>query len=186
MIGTAQQLSGLFASDEVLKSGIADYAFEHDEIAAYKMSIAAAGEAGETEVQRRLEENLREEEAMAEWLGQDLPEVTREYRTVKPPDSQPKSEDRGRARAREARSSYGSGTSMTRPVPPQVVQRLRPRRPVPWHAGQICSPAPGAPGGASAPLLVPRPPPRPEPVIFGGLGAALLLPKQIRMPLIRS
>jgi ferritin-like metal-binding protein YciE len=79
MIGTAQQLSGLFASDEVLKSGIADYAFEHYEIASYKMLIAAAGEAGEPEVRRTLEENLREEEAMAEWLSQHLPEVTRQY-----------------------------------------------------------------------------------------------------------
>jgi ferritin-like metal-binding protein YciE len=79
LIGTAQQLSGLFASDEVLKSGIADYAFEHYEIASYKMLIAAATEAGEHEVRRSLEENLREEEAMAEWLGQHLPEVTRQY-----------------------------------------------------------------------------------------------------------
>jgi ferritin-like metal-binding protein YciE len=79
MIGTAQQLTGLFASDEVLKSGIADYAFEHYEIASYKMLIAAAAEAGEHEVERRLQENLREEEAMAEWLGQHLPEVTRQY-----------------------------------------------------------------------------------------------------------
>lgn len=79
LIGTAQQLSGLFASDEVLKSGIADYAFEHYEIASYKMLIATASEAGEPEVQRILEENLREEEAMAEWLGQHLPEVTRQY-----------------------------------------------------------------------------------------------------------
>jgi ferritin-like metal-binding protein YciE len=79
LIGTAQQLSGLFASDEVLKSGIADYAFEHYEIASYKMLIAAAGEAGEPEVRRRLEENLREEEAMADWLGQHLPEVTRQF-----------------------------------------------------------------------------------------------------------
>jgi ferritin-like metal-binding protein YciE len=58
IIGTAQQLSGLFASDEVLKSGIADYAFAHYEIASYKMLIAAAAEAGESEVQRRLEENF--------------------------------------------------------------------------------------------------------------------------------
>ena len=79
IIGAAQQLSGLFASDEVLKSGIADYAFEHYEIASYKMLIAAAAEAGEHEVRRSLEENLREEEAMAEWLGQHLPEVTRQY-----------------------------------------------------------------------------------------------------------
>jgi len=79
MVGTAQQLSGLFASDEVLKSGIADYAFEHYEIASYKVLIAAAAEAGEPEVGRVLEENLREEEAMAAWLAQHLPEVTRQY-----------------------------------------------------------------------------------------------------------
>ena len=79
MVGTAQQLSGLFASDEVLKTSIADYAFEHYEIASYKTLIAAAGEAGEHEVARTLEENLREEEAMASWLAQHLPEVTRQY-----------------------------------------------------------------------------------------------------------
>ena len=79
MVGTAQQLSGLFASDEVLKSGIADYAFEHYEIASYKILIAAAEEAGEHQVGRILEENLREEEEMAAWLAQHLPEVTRQY-----------------------------------------------------------------------------------------------------------
>ena len=79
MVGTAQQLSGLFASDEVLKSGIADYAFEHYEIASYKILIAAADEAGEHQVGRMLEENLREEEEMAAWLAQHLPEVTRQY-----------------------------------------------------------------------------------------------------------
>ena len=79
MVGTAQQLSGLFASDEVLKSGIADYAFEHYEIASYKMLIAAADEAGEPQVGRILEENLREEEEMAAWLAWHLPEVTRQY-----------------------------------------------------------------------------------------------------------
>jgi ferritin-like metal-binding protein YciE len=44
-IGTAQQLSGLFASDEVVKSGIAHYAFEHYEIACYRALIGAATEA---------------------------------------------------------------------------------------------------------------------------------------------
>jgi ferritin-like metal-binding protein YciE len=79
MAGTAQQLSGLFASDEVLKSGIADYAFEHYEIASYKTLIAAAAEAGEDQVGTILEENLREEEEMAAWLAWHLPEVTRQY-----------------------------------------------------------------------------------------------------------
>ena len=77
MVGTAQQLSGLFASDEVLKSGIADYAFEHYEIASYKMLIAAAEEAGEHHVGRILEENLREEEAMAAWLAWRLMKLPR-------------------------------------------------------------------------------------------------------------
>jgi ferritin-like metal-binding protein YciE len=79
MTGTAQQLSGLFASDEVMKGSIADYAFEHYEIACYRVLIAAATEAGAPEVARLCEQNLREEEAMAEWLAQRLPEVTRQY-----------------------------------------------------------------------------------------------------------
>ena len=79
MVGTAQQLSGLFASDEVLKGGIADYAFEHYEIASYRMLISAAEDAGEPQVKQALEENLREEEAMAGWLAQHLPELTRQY-----------------------------------------------------------------------------------------------------------
>ena len=79
MMGFAQGMSGLFAGDEVLKGSLANYTFEHMEIASYKMLIAAANEAGEHEVRRRLEENLREEEAMAQWLGQHLPEVTRQY-----------------------------------------------------------------------------------------------------------
>jgi ferritin-like metal-binding protein YciE len=79
MVGTAQQLSGLFASDEVLKSGIADYAFERYEIACYEVLIAAAEQAGEPETRRVCEEILREEEAMAAWLADHLPELTRRY-----------------------------------------------------------------------------------------------------------
>ena len=43
------------------------------------MLIAAAGEAGEHQVEGILQENLREEEEMAAWLAQHLPEVTRQY-----------------------------------------------------------------------------------------------------------
>jgi ferritin-like metal-binding protein YciE len=79
MTGTAQQLSGLFASDEVMKGSIADYAFEHYEIACYRVLIAAATEADAPEVAQLCEQNLREEEAMAEWLAQRLPELTCQY-----------------------------------------------------------------------------------------------------------
>ncbi len=81
LTGTAQQLSGLVASDEVVKSGLAAYAFERYEIAAYRALIATAEEAGEPEVVAVCQENLREEEAMAAWLAEHLPQVTRQYLT---------------------------------------------------------------------------------------------------------
>lgn len=79
LVGTAQALSGLFVSDEVVKGGIAGHAFEHYEMASYKALIATAEEAGDQETKRVCEQNLREEEAMAKWLADHLPEVTRQY-----------------------------------------------------------------------------------------------------------
>ncbi len=79
MVGSGQALSGLFVSDEVVKGGIANEAFEHYEIACYKVLIATAEEVGDPETKRLCEENLREEEAMATWLGAHLPEITRQY-----------------------------------------------------------------------------------------------------------
>jgi ferritin-like metal-binding protein YciE len=79
MVGATQQLSGLFAGDEVVKSALADHTFEHYEMASYRVLIAAAEEAGEPEVARICEEILHEEEAMADWLAGHLPELTRRY-----------------------------------------------------------------------------------------------------------
>jgi hypothetical protein len=41
--------------------------------------------------------------------------------------------------------------SITMPVPPQFWQGKLDTSPVPWHSGQIFSPAPGVPGLASSP-----------------------------------
>lgn len=79
MMATAQGLSGIFAGDEVMKGSLASYTFEHMEIASYRMLSAAAQEVGDTEIQRVCEEILREEEAMADWLEDHLPEVTHEF-----------------------------------------------------------------------------------------------------------
>jgi len=79
MMGFAQGLSGLFAGDEVLKASLANCTFEHMEIASYKMLIAAAEEAGDPESKRVCEQNLREEEAMARWLGDHLGSMTRQF-----------------------------------------------------------------------------------------------------------
>lgn len=79
MMAMGQSLAGMVASDEVLKGVIACYAFEHMEIASYRMLIAMAQSAGEPEIQRICERILPEEEAMASWLEQHMMEVTGEF-----------------------------------------------------------------------------------------------------------
>ena len=76
LMATAQAVSGVFAGDEVMKGSLASYTFEHMEIASYTILIAAAQAAGEAEVARICEQNLREEEAMAEWLMNNLAPTT--------------------------------------------------------------------------------------------------------------
>ncbi|MBP0582564.1 ferritin-like domain-containing protein [Labrys sp. LIt4] len=75
----AQSISGVFAGDEVMKGSLASYTFEHMEIASYTILIAAAEAAGETEIVRVCQQNLREEEAMAAWLKDNLPQVTQKF-----------------------------------------------------------------------------------------------------------
>jgi ferritin-like metal-binding protein YciE len=77
--GLGQALSGLFVSDEIVKGALAGYSFEHIEIASYEILIAAANEAGDMETKRICEGILQEEKAMASWLAQHLPELTREF-----------------------------------------------------------------------------------------------------------
>jgi ferritin-like metal-binding protein YciE len=79
VVAVGQGLSGLFVGDEVVKGSLADYTFEHMEIASYKILIGAADEVGDSETKQVCQEILREEEAMASWLEQNLPSLTREY-----------------------------------------------------------------------------------------------------------
>lgn len=79
MMAMAQGLSGMFVSDEVVKACLASYAFEHMEIASYRALIAAADTCGDLETRRVCEENLTEEEAMADWLAIHLPATVREF-----------------------------------------------------------------------------------------------------------
>lgn len=67
------------ASDEVVKGVLHDYAFENFEIASYRSLVAAAEDVGATEVKRVCEENLGEEQAMAGWLLEHVPEVTQAF-----------------------------------------------------------------------------------------------------------
>jgi ferritin-like metal-binding protein YciE len=74
-----QGIGGSVMPDEVTKGAMASYAFEHFEISAYKCLIAAAEQAGDAETARVCEDILREETAMAAWLGDHLPQVTRTF-----------------------------------------------------------------------------------------------------------
>lgn len=83
----AQSISGVFAGDEVMKGSLASYTFEHMEIASYMILIAAANAEGETEIVQACEQNLREEEAMAEWLKSRLGQTTQTFLTRAAADS---------------------------------------------------------------------------------------------------
>ena len=76
-IGMVEGASTGMFRDELMKNFIADYAMEHFEIASYRAAIAAAEELGEPEVARICREILEQEEAMAHWLLEQIPDVTR-------------------------------------------------------------------------------------------------------------
>jgi ferritin-like metal-binding protein YciE len=79
MIAMGQALSGAFVDDEVLKGAIASTAFEAMEIASYKILISAAEEAGDIQTANVCKEILAEEEAMEDWLTENLPMLTQQY-----------------------------------------------------------------------------------------------------------
>jgi ferritin-like metal-binding protein YciE len=78
MMGNVQSvMTGPF-QDELVKNFLMDYAAENLEIASYNAIITAARDLGEEEVARTCEQILREEQAMAGWLQENLPTAVRE------------------------------------------------------------------------------------------------------------
>jgi len=67
------------ASDERVKDFLAAYGAEYFEVACYKALIAAARVAGAESIVPLLEKNLKEDEAMADWLDQNVNAVVRDY-----------------------------------------------------------------------------------------------------------
>ena len=68
--------------DELVKNALSDYAAEHFEIASYRALITAARLLGENQVVQVCESILRDEQDMANWLEQSLPNVVQEYLNV--------------------------------------------------------------------------------------------------------
>ena len=74
-----QSLSGLPMSDEVVKGVMFCYTFQQMGIAAYRVIIVAAEEAGDLETKTICEDIMQEDQVMADWIYERIPQITREY-----------------------------------------------------------------------------------------------------------
>jgi ferritin-like metal-binding protein YciE len=79
LMGNMAALSHAVAQDEVVKNTFANYAFEHFEIATYRALQSMADAAGDRAAQTLLQQNLQEEQRMAEWLSQNLEPTVLRY-----------------------------------------------------------------------------------------------------------
>ena len=79
LTGMVQGASSGMYKDEIVKNFLSDYAAEHFEIACYTSLIAAAEELGQTRIATICQEILRDEIEMANWLRENIPQITRLY-----------------------------------------------------------------------------------------------------------
>jgi len=79
MVGNLMALAHVPAGDEVIKNTLANYAFEHFEIAAYETLIAMAEATGQTAGIAAFRTSLREEQAMAQWIHDHIGPTTLKF-----------------------------------------------------------------------------------------------------------
>lgn len=75
--GNIAALAHTAASDEIIKNTLANYMFEHFEIAAYKSLTQMAEMLGDAPAIAAYQASLREEELMAAWLDEHIAPTTR-------------------------------------------------------------------------------------------------------------
>lgn len=82
--GTVATVAGFmhsFASDEVLKDVLTAVGYKAYEIGSYKVLITLAQAAGATADGAVLEQSMREEQEMGDWLGSHIPDFVHSYVT---------------------------------------------------------------------------------------------------------
>lgn len=79
MMGNLAALGHSVAADEVLRNQFVNAAFENFEIASYTSLIALGEAGGFPTATALLEETRKEEVAMAAWVQDSLPDLTRKY-----------------------------------------------------------------------------------------------------------
>lgn len=83
VVATAQNLSGILMSDEPVKGILALHTFTQMAIGSYKILIAAANAAGESEVKTTCENILASVEKRAAWIDTELSAVTQAFLKAK-------------------------------------------------------------------------------------------------------
>jgi ferritin-like metal-binding protein YciE len=78
-VGNMAALGHTVAPDEVVKNSLANFAFEHYEIASYMSLLTLAELAGHGAAKAALETSLKEEQAMAQWIADHLADTTRRF-----------------------------------------------------------------------------------------------------------
>ena len=76
--GSTSAVKTGMAEDELVKNGIADYAAENFEIASYQALRTAAHDLGDEQTAQVCQQILADEQDMANWLAQHLPEAVEE------------------------------------------------------------------------------------------------------------
>lgn len=79
LVGWIEPLASRVTRDSMVKNCLAAHAYEGLEIAAYRSILGAAEELGMTELRTMCERFIREEQEMANFLFEHLPEITRQY-----------------------------------------------------------------------------------------------------------
>jgi ferritin-like metal-binding protein YciE len=79
LAGEVEPLLSRFVRDSMPKNCLAAYAYEAFEIASYRSLLGAAEELGMAELRTMCERFIREEQEMANFLFEHLPEITRQY-----------------------------------------------------------------------------------------------------------
>lgn len=83
LTGSMAALGHTVAGDEILENSMANFAFEHFEIAAYKSLITIAELGGFEALVAPLQVNLDQEVAMAAWLEENLRPTTIKFASLK-------------------------------------------------------------------------------------------------------
>ncbi|MGE0372622.1 MAG: ferritin-like domain-containing protein [Gammaproteobacteria bacterium] len=78
-MGNMAALGHTVAPDEVVKNTFANYAFEHYEIAAYRSLLTLADAVGHGGGKTALQQSLKEEERMAQWIADHIAPTTLRY-----------------------------------------------------------------------------------------------------------